>query len=98
MSLSELETLHRLCELERSQTLQSLALAELKMPYADYILSGNGSNFNDYEAIFLWYYTCSQNVLPLYVFVDKKIYFKTVTIFYKNKVYFVEIMSRRRYF
>ena len=34
MSLSELETLHQLCELERTQILQSLALAVLKIPYA----------------------------------------------------------------
>ena len=45
MSLSELETLHQLCELERTQILQSLALAVLKIPYAGYLLSGNRSNF-----------------------------------------------------
>ena len=33
MSLSELETLHQLCELERTQILQSLALAVLKIYY-----------------------------------------------------------------
>ena len=49
MSLSELETLHQLCELERTQILQSLALAILKLPYAGYLLSGNRSNFLDYE-------------------------------------------------
>ena len=32
MLLSELETLHQLCELERTQILQSLALAVLKIP------------------------------------------------------------------
>ena len=32
-SLSELETLHQLCELERTQILQSLALAVLKISY-----------------------------------------------------------------
>ena len=31
-SLSELETLHQQCELERTQILQSLALAVLKTP------------------------------------------------------------------
>ena len=36
MSLSELETLHQLCELERTQILQSLALAVLKISYAGY--------------------------------------------------------------
>ena len=35
MSLSELETLHQLCELERTQILQSLALAVLKYPTLD---------------------------------------------------------------
>ena len=34
MSLSELETLHQLCELERTQILQSLAISVLKIPYA----------------------------------------------------------------
>ena len=32
ISLSEIETLHQLCELERTQILQSLALAVLKIP------------------------------------------------------------------
>ena len=35
MSFSELETLHQLCELERTQILQSLALAVLKTPFQD---------------------------------------------------------------
>ena len=38
MSLSELETLHQLCELERTQILHSLTLAVLKIPYAGYLL------------------------------------------------------------
>ena len=60
MSLSESETLHQLCELERTQILQSLALAVLKIPYAGYLLSGNRSNFLDYEGNFLWFYNCSK--------------------------------------
>ena len=38
MSLSELETLHQLCEIERTQILQSLAIAFLKKPYAGYMV------------------------------------------------------------
>ena len=49
MSLTELEALHQLCELERTQILQSLALAVFKIPCAGYLLSGNRSNFFDYE-------------------------------------------------
>ena len=70
-SLSELETLHQLCELERTHILQSLALAVLKIPYAGYLLSGNRSNFLDYEGNILWFYTCTKKVSPSYVFEDK---------------------------
>ena len=49
MSLSDLETLHHLWELERTQILQSFALAVLKIPYAGYLSSGNRSFFIDYE-------------------------------------------------
>ena len=45
-SLSELDTVHHLCELERLQILQSYALAVLKITYAAYLLSGIRSNFN----------------------------------------------------
>ena len=58
MSLTELETLHQLCELERTQILQSIALAVLKIPYAGYFLSGNRSNYVDYEGNILPSYNC----------------------------------------
>ena len=74
MSLSELETLHQLCELERTQILQSLALAVLKIPYAGYLLSGNWSSFLDYGGNLLWFYTCTKKTSPLYVFEDKRCY------------------------
>ena len=97
MSLSELEALHQLCELERTQILQSLARAVLKKPYAGYLLSGNRSNFLDYEGNILWFYTCTKKVSPLYVFEDKRCY-KRIPIFYKNKVHFVDTLSRRTNF
>ena len=97
MSLSELETLHQLCELERTQILPSLALAVLKIPYAGYLPSGNRSNFLDYEGNILWFYTCTKKVSPLYVFEEKRCY-KRIPIFNKNKVHFVDTLSRRTYF
>ena len=54
MSLAELGTLQHLFELARTQTLQSLALAVLKIPYAGYLLSGNRSYFIDYDGTILW--------------------------------------------
>ena len=73
MSLSELETLHQLCELEGTQILQSLALAVLQIPYAGYLLSGNRSNFLDYEGNILWSYTCTKKLSPFYVFEDNDV-------------------------
>ena len=92
MSLSELETLHHLCELERTQTLQLLALALLKLDNAGYLLSGNRSSFIDCEGNFLWYYPCTKQLSPLYVFEDKRCY-KRIRIFSKNKVHFVDTLS-----
>ena len=80
MSLSELETLHQLCESERTQILISLALAVLKIPYAGYLLSGNRSSSLDYEGNILCFYTCTIKVSPLYVFEDKRCY-KRIPIF-----------------
>ena len=81
MSLTELETLHQLRKLERTQILQSLALAVLKITYAGYLLSGNRSNFFDYEGNILSYYTYTKKVQPLYVFEDKSC-FKRIPVFY----------------
>ena len=92
MSFSELETLHQLCELERTQILQSLALAVLKTPDAGYLSSGNRSNFLDYKGNILWFFTCTKKVSPLYVFEDKRCY-KRIPIFYKNKVHFIDTLS-----
>ena len=97
MSLSELETLHQICQLERPQILQSLALAVLKIPYAGYLLSGNRSNFNYYGGNLLWFYTCTKKESPLYDFDDKRCY-KRISIFYRNKIYFVDTLSRRKFF
>ena len=84
MSLSELETLHQLCELERTQILQSLALAVLKIPYAGYLLSGNRSNFLDYEGNILWFYTCTKKYHP-YMFLKTNVVIKEYPYSIKTK-------------
>ena len=83
-SLSELETLHHLCELERTQILQSLALAVLNILHAGNTLSGNRSNFIDYEETYYGIALVPKKVSPLYVFEDRRCY-KRIPIFYKNK-------------
>ena len=69
LSLSQLETLQRLCELERTHILQSLALAMIKIFYVGYLLSGNCSNFIDYERNILWCYTYTKKK-QLYTFLQ----------------------------
>ena len=96
-SLSELETLHLLCELERTQILQSLAFEVLKIPYAGYLLSGNRLNYIDYERNLLRYYTCTKKLSPLYVIEDKRCY-KKIPVLYNNIVHSVDTLSRRTYF
>ena len=61
------------------------------------MLSGNRSTFPDYEGNILWFCTCTKKVSPLYVFEDERCY-KRIPIFYKNKVHFVDTLSRRTYF
>ena len=50
-----------------------------------------------YEGNISWYYPCTKKVSSLYVFEDKRCY-KRIPIFYKNKVHFVDRLSRRTYF
>ena len=94
MSLSELETLHQLCELERTQNLQSLALAVLKISYAGYPEIDQTSLIMKETS---YGFILALKVSPLYVFEDKRCY-KRIPIFYKNEVYFVDTLSRRTYF
>ena len=91
MSLSELETLHQLCELERTQILQSLALAVLKIPYAGYLLSGNRSNFLDYEGNILWFYTCTKKLSPLYIFFNINVVTKGFP--YSTKIKYILLIN-----
>ena len=67
MSLSELETLHHLYELERTQILQSLALAVLKISFIDQFLL---TTKETYYGILL----VPKKFSPLYVFEDKRCY------------------------
>ena len=83
--------------IRKNKYLTITPLAVLKIPYAGYLLSGNRSNFLDYEGNIFWFYTCTKKVSPLYVFKDKRCY-KRIPILYKNKVHFVDTLSRQTYF
>ena len=96
LSLSELETLHQLCELERTQILQSLALAVLKIHYAGYLLSRISS-----ISLILKETSFGITLAPknyhLYMFLKINDVTKESQDSTK-KVYFVDTLSRRTYF
>ena len=83
MSLNRLETLYHLFELERTQILKSLALAVLKIPYVEYLFSGNRSKFMDYEGIILWYYTCAYKKYHHYTFLTTNDFLKNPYVLQK---------------
>ena len=71
--------------------------SSIENTHAGYLLSGNRSNFIDYEGNILWFYTCTKKVSPLYVFEDKRCY-KEYLYSIKNKVHFVDTLSGRTNF
>ena len=96
MSLIELETLHQLCELERTEILQSLALAVLKIPYAGFLLSGNRSNFFTTKETY-YGITLVTKKYHLYIVLKTKDAIEESQFSAKTK-HFVDTLSRRTYF
>ena len=97
MSLSELETLHQLCELERAQIFQSLALAVLKILYAGYFLSGNRSNFLITKEIFYGFILAPKKY-HRYTFLKINVVTREYPYSTRLKHIFVNTPSRRTYF
>ena len=58
MTSPELNTLTQLCELERTQILTILAIAQTNPYMAGYLLTGNRSNFVHEEGSSHWLYDC----------------------------------------
>ena len=54
MSLQELDTLHYICELERTQLLTILAMSVQNQQLAGFLLTGNRSNFLYVEGSTAW--------------------------------------------
>ena len=94
MSLSELETLHHLLELERTQILQSLALAVLKILYAGYCFQ------EIYHFLLITmeiYYGITHVIKKFYHYIILKLKLQKIPKLYKNKRHFVDTLTRRTY-
>ena len=66
MEVQELNTLHTVCELERTQLLTILAMSVKNTQLAGFLLTGNRSNFQYVEGSTAWLYDCPHFLSPLY--------------------------------
>ena len=66
MTVQELNTLHTVCELERTQLLTILAMSVKNPQLAGFLLTGNRSNFFHVEGSTVWLYDCPNFISPLY--------------------------------
>ena len=75
MTVSELNTLHTVCELERTQLLTILAMSVKNTQLAGFLLTQNRSNFLYVEGSTAWLYECQHHISYLYI--DEQCYDKT---------------------
>ena len=66
MKVQELNTLHTVCELERTQLLTVLAMSVKNPQLPGFVLTRNRSNFLYVEGSTAWLYDCSHFISPLY--------------------------------
>ena len=67
MSVADLNTLHTICEVERSQRLIILAMSVKKPRLAGFILTQNWGNFLYVEGSTAWLYDCPHHISPSYI-------------------------------
>ena len=65
-TVQELNTLHKICELERNQRLTILAMSVQNHQIAGFLLTGNRSNFLYVEGSTAWLYDCPHFSSPSY--------------------------------
>ena len=66
MTVQELNTLHTICELERTQLLTTLAMSVKNPQLAGFLLTGSCSNFLYVEGSTAWLYDYPHFISPLY--------------------------------
>ena len=94
MTLQELNTLHTICEIERSQLLTILAMSVQNPQFAGFLLTGNRSNFLYVEGSKAWLYDCPHFLSPLYK-TDRC--FDRIPIPYKDTLKYVDPITRQIY-
>ena len=91
MTVQELNTLHTVCELERTQLLTILAMSVKNLQLAGFLLTGNRSNFLYVEGSM---YDCPHFLSPLNK-ADKC--FDRIPIHYKETIMYVDTITRQTF-
>ena len=94
MSVQELNTLHTVCELERTQLLTILAMSVKNPQLAGFLFTGNRSNFLYVEGSTAWLYDCPHFISPLYK-ADKC--FDRIPIHYRETIMYVDPITRQTF-
>ena len=94
MTVQELNTLHTVCELERTQLLTILAMSVKNPQLAGFLLTGNCSNFLYVEGSTAWLYDCPHFISPLYK-ADKC--FDRIPIHYRETIMYVDPITRQTF-
>ena len=94
MTVQELNTLHTICELERTQLLTILAMSVKNPQLAGFLLTGNRSNFLYVEGSTAWLYDCPHFISPLYK-ADKC--FDRIPIHYRETIIYVDPITRQTF-
>ena len=92
MSVAELNTLHTICEVERTQLLTILIMSVKNPQLAGFLLTQNRSNVLYVEGSTAWLYDCSRHFSPLYI--AEQCYDK-IPVNYIGTVMYVDPITRQ---
>ena len=94
LTVQELNTLHTVCELEKTQLLTILAMSAKNPQLAGFISTGNRSNLLYVEGSTAWLYDCPHFISPLYK-ADKG--FDRIPIHYRETIMYVDPTTRQTF-
>ena len=94
MTVSDLNTLQTVCELERTQLLTILTMSFKTLQLAAFLLTQSRSNFLYVEGSTAWLYDCPHHISPLYI--AEKCY-DEIPINYLSTVKYVEPITRQTF-
>ena len=94
MTVQEINTLHTVCDLERTQLLTILAMSVKNPQLAGFLLPGNCSNYLYVEGSTAWLYDCPHFISPLYR-ADKSC--DRIPIHYRESIMYVDPITRQTF-